>query len=104
MATESVAHGYEYLAIRPVARNVSTIRRFYDFRTVGRSRSSNQYSESISGRSSSATSSTGRSATRPIKRSTSHASIPPSPGQKWYCFLTVSVWRRTSAQLDWAQE
>lgn len=37
VVTEAVAHGYEYLAIRPVARNVSAIERFYDagFRTLG---------------------------------------------------------------------
>ena len=36
-AGEAVARGYEYLAIRPVARNVSAIRRFYQagFRTLG---------------------------------------------------------------------
>jgi GNAT superfamily N-acetyltransferase len=34
---EAVARGYVYLAIRPVARNVSAIRRFYDagFQTLG---------------------------------------------------------------------
>ena len=34
---EAVAHGYEYLAIRPVARNVAAVRRFYaaGFRTLG---------------------------------------------------------------------
>lgn len=40
-----------------------------------------------SGRSTRATSSTGKSATSSINRSTSHASSPSSPGQKWYCFL-----------------
>jgi GNAT superfamily N-acetyltransferase len=37
VVTESVARGYHYLAIRPVARNVSAIRRFYaaGFRTLG---------------------------------------------------------------------
>lgn len=37
VVTEAVARGYEYLAIRPVARNVGAIRRFYDagFRTLG---------------------------------------------------------------------
>jgi GNAT superfamily N-acetyltransferase len=37
VVTEAVARGYEYLAIRPVARNVSAIRRFYDagFETLG---------------------------------------------------------------------
>ena len=37
VVTEAVARGYEYLAIRPVARNVSAIRRFYDagFQTLG---------------------------------------------------------------------
>ncbi|MGH9025288.1 MAG: GNAT family N-acetyltransferase [Acidimicrobiia bacterium] len=35
--TEAVARGYEYRAIRPVARNVSAIQRFYDagFQTLG---------------------------------------------------------------------
>jgi GNAT superfamily N-acetyltransferase len=34
---EAVARGYQYLAIRPVARNVSAIQRFYDagFQTLG---------------------------------------------------------------------
>jgi GNAT superfamily N-acetyltransferase len=37
VVTEAIARGYEYLAIRPVARNVSAIRRFYDagFQTLG---------------------------------------------------------------------
>jgi GNAT superfamily N-acetyltransferase len=37
VVTDAVARGYEYLAIRPVARNVSAIRRFYDagFQTLG---------------------------------------------------------------------
>jgi GNAT superfamily N-acetyltransferase len=37
VVTEAVARGYEYLAIRPVARNVSAIRRFHDagFQTLG---------------------------------------------------------------------
>jgi GNAT superfamily N-acetyltransferase len=37
VAAEAVARGYEYLAIRPVARNVSAIQRFYDsgFQTLG---------------------------------------------------------------------
>lgn len=37
VVTEAVARGYEYLAVRPVARNVSAIERFYDagFRTLG---------------------------------------------------------------------
>lgn len=37
VVTEATARGYAYLAIRPVARNVSAIRRFYDagFRTLG---------------------------------------------------------------------
>jgi GNAT superfamily N-acetyltransferase len=37
VTTEAVNHGYEYLAIRPVARNVSAIRRFYaaGFQTLG---------------------------------------------------------------------
>jgi GNAT superfamily N-acetyltransferase len=37
VVTEAVARGYEYLAIRPVARNVSAVQRFYDagFRTLG---------------------------------------------------------------------
>jgi GNAT superfamily N-acetyltransferase len=37
VVTEAVVRGYEYLAIRPVARNVSAIQRFYDagFRTLG---------------------------------------------------------------------
>ncbi len=36
-AYEAVTRGYEYLAIRPVARNVDAIQRFYDagFRTLG---------------------------------------------------------------------
>ena len=36
-AAEAVARGHEYLAIRPVARNVSAIRRFHDagFQTLG---------------------------------------------------------------------
>jgi GNAT superfamily N-acetyltransferase len=35
--TEAIARGYEYLAIRPVARNVSAIQRFYHagFQTLG---------------------------------------------------------------------
>jgi GNAT superfamily N-acetyltransferase len=35
--TEATARGHEYLAIRPVTRNVSAIRRFYDagFQTLG---------------------------------------------------------------------
>jgi GNAT superfamily N-acetyltransferase len=35
--TEAVDRGYEYLAIRPVARNITAIRRFYaaGFRTLG---------------------------------------------------------------------
>jgi GNAT superfamily N-acetyltransferase len=35
--TEAVARGYEYLAIRPVARNVAAVRRFHaaGFRTLG---------------------------------------------------------------------
>src|SRR5215469_426240 len=37
VVAEAVARGYEYLAIRPVARNVSAIRRFYGagFQTLG---------------------------------------------------------------------
>ena len=37
VATEAASRGYEYLAIRPVARNVSAIRRFHQagFRTLG---------------------------------------------------------------------
>jgi GNAT superfamily N-acetyltransferase len=37
VVAEAVARHYEYLAIRPVARNVSAIRRFYDagFQTLG---------------------------------------------------------------------
>jgi GNAT superfamily N-acetyltransferase len=37
VVAEAVARGYEYLAIRPVARNVSAIRRFHDagFQTLG---------------------------------------------------------------------
>lgn len=37
VAAEAVRRGYEYLAIRPVARNVDAIRRFYNagFRTLG---------------------------------------------------------------------
>jgi GNAT superfamily N-acetyltransferase len=37
VAAAATARGYEYLAIRPVARNVSAIRRFYDagFQTLG---------------------------------------------------------------------
>jgi|SRR5580704_2934240 GNAT superfamily N-acetyltransferase len=37
VVTEATARGYKYLAIRPVARNVSAIRRFYDagFQTLG---------------------------------------------------------------------
>jgi GNAT superfamily N-acetyltransferase len=37
VVAEAAARGYEYLAIRPVARNVSAIRRFYDagFQTLG---------------------------------------------------------------------
>jgi GNAT superfamily N-acetyltransferase len=37
VVAEAVSRGYEYLAIRPVARNVDAIRRFYDagFRTLG---------------------------------------------------------------------
>ena len=37
VVTEAVARGHEYLAIRPVARNVSAIRRFYaaGFQTLG---------------------------------------------------------------------
>lgn len=37
VVTEAAARGYEYLTIRPVARNVSAIRRFYDagFQTLG---------------------------------------------------------------------
>ena len=37
VATEAAARGYEYLVIRPVARNVDAIRRFYDagFQTLG---------------------------------------------------------------------
>jgi GNAT superfamily N-acetyltransferase len=37
VAAEAAARGYEYLAIRPVARNVSAIRQFYDagFQTLG---------------------------------------------------------------------
>ena len=37
VVTEAVARGYEYLAIRPVARNVSAIRRFYSagFQALG---------------------------------------------------------------------
>jgi GNAT superfamily N-acetyltransferase len=37
VVTEAVARGYDYLAIRPVARNVTAIQRFYDagFRTLG---------------------------------------------------------------------
>ena len=35
--TEAVARGYDYLAIRPVARNVTAMQQFYDagFRTLG---------------------------------------------------------------------
>lgn len=37
VVAEAVARGYEYLAIRPVARNVGAIRRFHDagFQTLG---------------------------------------------------------------------
>ena len=37
VVAEASARGYEYLAIRPVARNVAAIRRFHDagFRTLG---------------------------------------------------------------------
>ena len=37
VVTEAIGRGYEYLAIRPVARNISAIRRFYDagFQTLG---------------------------------------------------------------------
>jgi GNAT superfamily N-acetyltransferase len=37
VVTEAVGRGYEYLAIRPVARNVSAIQRFYaaGFQTLG---------------------------------------------------------------------
>ena len=37
VVSEAVARGYEYLTIRPVARNVSAIRRFYHagFQTLG---------------------------------------------------------------------
>lgn len=37
VVAEAVSRGYEYLAIRPVARNVDAIRRFYDagFQTLG---------------------------------------------------------------------
>ena len=37
VVTEAVARSYGYMAIRPVARNVSAIRRFYDagFQTLG---------------------------------------------------------------------
>jgi GNAT superfamily N-acetyltransferase len=37
VVAEAVTRGYEYLAIRPVARNVDALRRFYDagFRTLG---------------------------------------------------------------------
>lgn len=37
VVTEAIDRGYAYLAIRPVARNVSAIRTFYDagFRTLG---------------------------------------------------------------------
>jgi GNAT superfamily N-acetyltransferase len=37
VAAEAAARGYEYLVIRPVTRNVSAIRRFYDagFQTLG---------------------------------------------------------------------
>ncbi len=37
VTAEAVSRGYEYLSIRPVARNVSAIRRFYDagFQTLG---------------------------------------------------------------------
>jgi GNAT superfamily N-acetyltransferase len=37
VAAEAVSRGYEYLAIRPVARNVDAIQRFYraGFRTLG---------------------------------------------------------------------
>lgn len=37
VAAEAVARGYEYLAIRPVVRNVDAIRRFHEvgFRTLG---------------------------------------------------------------------
>jgi len=37
VVTEAVTRSYEYLAIPPVARNVSAIRRFYDagFQTLG---------------------------------------------------------------------
>ena len=35
-STEAIRRGYEYLAIRPVARNIKAIRNFYDvgFRTL----------------------------------------------------------------------
>lgn len=39
-----------------------------------------------------------RPAASRTRRSTSHASIPPSPGQKWYCLGIVPVWRGTPAQ------
>jgi GNAT superfamily N-acetyltransferase len=37
VVAESVTRGYEYLAVRPVARNLDAIQRFYDagFRTLG---------------------------------------------------------------------
>jgi GNAT superfamily N-acetyltransferase len=37
VVTDAIHRGYEYLAIRPVARNVTAIQRFYDagFRTLG---------------------------------------------------------------------
>lgn len=37
VVAEAVTRGYEYLAIRPVARNVDAIQRFYNagFRTLG---------------------------------------------------------------------
>jgi GNAT superfamily N-acetyltransferase len=37
VVAEAVTRGYEYLAVRPVTRNVDAVRRFYDmgFRTLG---------------------------------------------------------------------
>ena len=63
-------------------------------RTVGRPSLSNEYSSTF-GRSPSATSAAGKSAASRIRLSTSHASIPPSPGQECYCFLIVPVWYRS---------
>jgi hypothetical protein len=63
-------------------------------RTVGHPSLSNEYSSTF-GRSPNATSAAGKSAASRIRRSTSHASIPPSPGQECYCFLIVPVWYRS---------